>query len=42
MLGLSDSVRAPVVGVDRLGQAGALRRNGADVVVRDLGELPDA
>ncbi|WP_183517788.1 beta-phosphoglucomutase family hydrolase [Mycolicibacterium sp. BK634] len=28
-----------VVGVDRLGQADALRRNGADVVVTDLGQL---
>ena len=28
-----------VVGVDRVGQAGALRENGADVVVRDLAEL---
>ncbi|UNX54656.1 beta-phosphoglucomutase family hydrolase [Georgenia sp. TF02-10] len=28
-----------VVGVDRLGQAGALRADGADVVVRDLEEL---
>jgi beta-phosphoglucomutase family hydrolase len=28
-----------VVGVDRTGQADALRRRGADVVVRDLGEL---
>lgn len=27
-----------VVGVDRLGQAGALRADGADVVVRDLEE----
>jgi beta-phosphoglucomutase family hydrolase len=30
-----------VVGVDRTGQADALRRRGADVVVRDLGELLD-
>lgn len=28
-----------VIGVDRLGQAGALRAHGADVVVGDLGEL---
>lgn len=28
-----------VVGVDRVGQAAALRQHGADVVVRDLGEL---
>lgn len=28
-----------VVGVDRLGQADELRRNGADIVVTDLGEL---
>jgi beta-phosphoglucomutase-like phosphatase (HAD superfamily) len=28
-----------VVGVDRSGQAEALRSRGADVVVRDLGEL---
>jgi len=28
-----------VVGVDRVGQAGALREHGADVVVSDLGEL---
>lgn len=30
-----------VVGVDRVGQAGALREQGADVVVADLGELLD-
>jgi beta-phosphoglucomutase-like phosphatase (HAD superfamily) len=30
-----------VVGVDRTGQAEALRRRGADVVVRDLAELVD-
>ena len=30
-----------VVGVDRVGQADALRAHGADVVVRDLGELLD-
>jgi beta-phosphoglucomutase family hydrolase len=30
-----------VVGVDRVGQAEALRRHGADVVVRDLSELLD-
>jgi beta-phosphoglucomutase family hydrolase len=30
-----------VVGVDRVGQAGALRENGADVVVTDLAELLD-
>ena len=30
-----------VVGVDRVGQAEALRRNGADVVVTDLAELMD-
>jgi len=30
-----------VVGVDRLGQAGALREDGADVVVTDLAELLD-
>jgi beta-phosphoglucomutase-like phosphatase (HAD superfamily) len=28
-----------VVGVDRLGQADALRRNGANVVVTDLAQL---
>ena len=28
-----------VVGVDRTGQAEALRRRGADVVAEDLGEL---
>jgi beta-phosphoglucomutase-like phosphatase (HAD superfamily) len=28
-----------VVGVDRSGQADALRERGADVVVQDLGEL---
>lgn len=28
-----------VVGVDRVGQATALRRHGADIVVRDVGEL---
>ena len=28
-----------VVGVDRVGQAEALRDNGADIVVTDLGEL---
>jgi beta-phosphoglucomutase family hydrolase len=32
-----------VVGVDRVGQADALRRHGADIVVRDLADLlPDA
>jgi len=31
-----------VVGVDRVGQADALRHNGADVVVRDLSELAGA
>jgi beta-phosphoglucomutase family hydrolase len=31
-----------VVGVDRVGQADALRRNGADVVVSDLGNLLEA
>ena len=31
-----------VVGVDRVGQADALRRNGADIVVKDLAELLDA
>jgi len=30
-----------VVGVDRLGQAGALRAHGADIVVTDLAELLD-
>jgi HAD superfamily hydrolase (TIGR01509 family) len=30
---------ALVVGVDRTGQAEALKRNGADVVVKDLAEL---
>ena len=30
-----------VVGVDRVGQAQALRDHGADVVVQDLGELLD-
>jgi len=33
---------AYVVGVDRVGQAQALRERGADVVVRDLAELLDA
>jgi beta-phosphoglucomutase-like phosphatase (HAD superfamily) len=28
-----------VVGVDRVGQADALREHGADLVVTDLGEL---
>ena len=28
-----------VVGVDRVGQADALKQHGADVVVEDLGEL---
>jgi len=28
-----------VVGVDRVGQADALRSHGADIVVQDLGEL---
>jgi beta-phosphoglucomutase-like phosphatase (HAD superfamily) len=28
-----------VVGVDRVGQADALREHGADIVVRDLAEL---
>jgi beta-phosphoglucomutase family hydrolase len=31
-----------VIGVDRVGQAGALRAHGADLVVRDLAELLDA
>src|SRR3712207_215557 len=31
-----------VVGVDRTGQAEALRRRGADIVVQDLGELVEA
>ena len=31
-----------VIGVDRVGQAEALRRNGADIVVADLAELLDA
>ncbi|WP_431233406.1 beta-phosphoglucomutase family hydrolase [Mycolicibacterium psychrotolerans] len=31
-----------VVGVDRLGQADALRRNGADIVVSDLAQLLDS
>ena len=31
-----------VVGVDRVGQADALRARGADVVVKDLAELLDA
>jgi len=30
-----------VVGVDRVGQAAALRRHGADLVVSDLAELLD-
>jgi hypothetical protein len=30
-----------VIGVDRVGHAEALRRNGADVVVTDLAELID-
>jgi beta-phosphoglucomutase family hydrolase len=33
---------ACVVGVDRIGQADALREHGADIVVRDLAELLDA
>jgi len=32
---------AYVVGVDRVGQAGALREHGADIVVTDLAELLD-
>jgi HAD superfamily hydrolase (TIGR01509 family) len=32
---------ALVVGVDRVGQADALRRHGADFVVKDLAELLD-
>jgi hypothetical protein len=28
-----------VIGVDRVGQADALRKHGADVVVKDLDEL---
>jgi beta-phosphoglucomutase-like phosphatase (HAD superfamily) len=31
-----------VVGVDRAGQADALRQHGADIVVQDLAELLDA
>lgn len=31
-----------VVGVDRVGQAEALRRNGADIIVTDLAELLDS
>jgi beta-phosphoglucomutase-like phosphatase (HAD superfamily) len=31
-----------VVGIDRVGQAEALRRHGADIVVADLAELMDA
>lgn len=31
-----------VIGVDRVGQAETLRRNGADVVVADLPELLDS
>ncbi|MGO9141627.1 MAG: hypothetical protein ACLP70_09285 [Streptosporangiaceae bacterium] len=30
-----------VVGVDRTGQAEALKEHGADIVVADLAELPD-
>jgi beta-phosphoglucomutase family hydrolase len=30
-----------VIGVDRVGQAGELKRSGADIVVRDLAELLD-
>jgi beta-phosphoglucomutase-like phosphatase (HAD superfamily) len=30
-----------VVGVDRVGQAEALREHGADIVVKDLSELLD-
>jgi hypothetical protein len=30
-----------VVGLDRVGQAEALRQHGADVVVKDLAELLD-
>lgn len=33
---------ATVVGVDRVGQAAELRKNGADLVVRDLSELLDS
>jgi beta-phosphoglucomutase family hydrolase len=33
---------ACVIGVDRIGQADALREHGADIVVRDLAELLDA
>jgi hypothetical protein len=29
------------VGVDRVGQAGALKQHGADIVVTDLAELLD-
>jgi beta-phosphoglucomutase-like phosphatase (HAD superfamily) len=32
----------PVIGVDRTGQAEALRANGADIVVTDLAELMEA
>jgi beta-phosphoglucomutase-like phosphatase (HAD superfamily) len=39
--GLSGQFDTVVVGVDRAGQAGALREAGADVVVRDLAELLD-
>jgi len=47
VLGLSSDARAclfdpdggVVVGVDRLGQADALRAHGADLVVGDLSEL---
>jgi beta-phosphoglucomutase-like phosphatase (HAD superfamily) len=31
-----------VIGVDRVGQADALRLHGADLVVRDLAELLDS
>jgi len=31
-----------VVGVDRVGQAGELRKHGADIVVSDLAELLDS
>jgi beta-phosphoglucomutase-like phosphatase (HAD superfamily) len=31
-----------VIGVDRVGQADALRQHGADIVVKDLAELLDS
>ena len=38
-LGDPEGMRRALHGVDRVGQAEALRRNGADIVVTDLAEL---